>query len=162
MKKIRLTQNKIALVDDEDFEWLNQYKWYAQKGCHTFYAIRTIYKNNKPRTVRMHREILGLFFGDGLKIDHKNHNGLNNQKKNLRFATRSQNAMNQKIRITTSNYKGVSWHKGNKKWIAYIKINGKRLYLGLFNNEVEAAKIYDKEAKQLFGEYANINFRKER
>ena len=106
----------------------------------------------------MHREILNLTLGNKLRVDHKNCNGLDNQKQNLRFATKSQNGMNQKIRMGTSKYKGVSWHKNRNKWAVWICNNGKRQYLGYFTNEVDAAQAYDRKAKELFGEYARLNF----
>jgi len=160
MKEILLTQNKVVLVDNEDYEWLNKWKWYACKTKNIFYAIRTAYKNNKSRTIRMHREILGLTFKDKLQVDHKNCDGLNNQKHNLRIATKSQNGMNRRVLIEkTSKYKGVSWHKIHQKWRVRININSKSQYLGFFTGEIDAAKAYDNKAKELFGEFANLNFK---
>ena len=159
MKEIKLGQfgkNKgvyVALVDDEDFERLNSFSWYAQKGGNTFYAQRCIKVNGKKVNIRMHREIL-----NGSIIDHIDRNGLNNQKSNLRVCTTSENAMNmRKHKKSKSNYKGVCFHKLEKKWVAQIKINRKGFYLGYFMSEVDAARAYNSKAVELFGEFANLN-----
>lgn len=155
MKQIPLTQGKFAIVDDEDYEWLMQWKWYAAKGTYTYYAARGF-----PKRILMHRQILGLIKGDGKESDHKDHNGLNNRKINLRSCTKSENQHNQNIirKKTSSKYKGVCWHKSHQKWTAQIVINNKHFCLGLFNNETKAAKAYDKKAKKLFGEFVLTNF----
>lgn len=154
MKRISLSRNKFALVDDEDFDQLNRYKWYASKGTSTYYARRKTGKTS----VCMHREILGLGRGDNGKndTDHFNHNGLDNQRHNLRVCTRSQNNHNSKPR--TGKYKGVHWHKTRKIWMAEIKSGGISNFLGYYKIEVEAAKAYDLAAKELYGEFAYTNF----
>lgn len=147
MKKIALTQNKFALVDDEDYERLNQYKWYFS---HYGYAVR-------PRNIFMHRVILKLIKGQ--EGDHRDLNTLNNQKFNLRAATRSQNNANHSLqRNNTSGYKGVSFNKRIKRFVAYTKVAGKYIHLGLFDDPILAAKAYDLAAKKYFGEYARLNF----
>lgn len=157
MKQIPLTQGKVALVDDEDFEWLNQWKWCAIRGRKTWYAARGEMRNKKTTYIRMHREILKT--PKGMDTDHKDHNGLNNCRNNLRIATNSQNQHNQLLRgIGTSKYKGVSWDKGRKKWRAVIRVNKKTKSIGRFTTEVAAAKAYDCRAKKLYGEYACVNF----
>ena len=161
MKQIELTQNQYALVDDEDYNRLNKHKWCVMysPGLKGYYAVRGI-KNGKPTLIYMHRIIMGA--PKGMQIDHINHNILDNRKENLRVCTASQNGMNQKCRKnTTSEYKGVYWHKQNKKWRTRININGKRIYLGSFKSEIQAAKAYDKKAKILFGEFALLNNIKE-
>ncbi len=156
MKRIPLTQGKFALVDDEDFGWLNQHKWCVLK-CDSglWYATR-------GKGIFMHRAILGLKVGDGIKTDHRNHNGLDNRQENLRKCTNSENQHNQKPRLAhldcTSKYKGVSWLKNDQKWRVLMKCSGKWHYLGLFTSEINAAKAYDKKAKELFGEFAQTNF----
>lgn len=158
MKQIKLTKGQNAIVDDVDFEWLNQWKWYANKGCNTFYAQRKLRINKKCITVIMHREILGLKYGDGKCVDHIDGNGLYNKRSNLRICTNSQNQHNQKVRISgTSQFKGVTWNKGSRKWQSLIRYNGKKIHLGLFSNEIEAAKAYNKKALELFGEFALLN-----
>lgn len=107
----------------------------------------------------MHREIMDV--PKHLVCDHINHNGLDNRKNNLRTCTRQQNTHNQKPRKKgTSKYKGVDWNKRQKKWRARIYYRGKCHYLGYFNNEIDAALTYDKKAKELFGEFACLNFSK--
>lgn len=161
MKKIPLTQGKFALVDDEDYERLNQHKWSASKHYNTYYAGRNTGKRPNRGHIYMHRQILGLTKGDGKITDHFNDNGLNNQKANLRIVTNSENAYRAKTRKAinkTSKYKGVCWHKVPQKWVASIKYNGHLIYLGIFNTEIKAAKAYDVKAKELFGEFARFNF----
>lgn len=155
MKKIRLSRGKFAIVDDEDFEILNQYKWYSDKKRYTFYAARNIpYILGGYRIIYMHNQILGL-----KGIDHKNGNGLDNQRSNLRSCTNQQNQMNRRSQKgSSSNYKGVSWHKRAKKWMSQICISGKHIYIGIFTSEIQAALAYDSEAIKLCGEFAKLNF----
>lgn len=158
MKEIALTQGKVALVDDDDFERINQCKWFAWRGYgQSFYATRSIGKSPNQRRVWMHREILTL--PHGVEIDHRDRNGLNNQRSNLRAATRAQNAANLPIPVTnTSGLKGVSWHAQSKSWCSTIHVNGKKRWLGTFSSKVAAALRYDKEAILLRGDFAAINF----
>ena len=147
-----------TLVSDEDFEWLNRWKWHFHSG----YAIRTKYlgggrENQKSGMIQMHR--LTLNAGNGQEVDHKDGDGLNNQRKNLRIATSSQNSQNCKKRKTcSSKYKGVCWDKKNRKWRARIYLDKKEFSLGRYNSEIEAAHVYDKAAQKLFGEFAYLNF----
>lgn len=158
-KLIKLSQNKYTIVDDEDYEYLNQWKWHVQKNRETFYAVR----NSAPREdgtrtqIRMHRLIMGLTNSEIL-CDHKDHNGLNNKKVNLRTATVAQNNYNSTPRKnSTSKYLGVNWKCSNKKWVAQIRHNGVKVYLGIFESEIDAAVAYNRAAIKLFGEYANLN-----
>ena len=159
-KEISLTQEKVAIVDDEDFDWLNRWKWCVCKGPNTFYIVRnSSRKTGKRKTILMHRLILGLKPGDPRQCDHKDHNGLNNQRHNLRCATRAQNQHNQKpYKGTSSQFKCVCWHRGAGKWAARIRVNGQSIHLGLFTSEIEAALAYDKAALRYYGEFANMNF----
>lgn len=153
---IKLTQGKVAIVDDEDYALVSQYKWWAHKIRNIYYVQAHEPKNNKK--IRMHRLIMGIA-DPKVGIDHINGNGLDNRKNNLRIATKSQNGMNQKPQKNrSSKFKGIYWNKNAKKWQAQIKINKKNKYLGLFNIETEAAKSYDIAAKELFGEFARLNF----
>ena len=151
MKEIKLTQGKSAIVDDEDYEGLNRFKWFAEQRGNTFYA------RSKSSTY-MHRFILGLEQGDGKEIDHKDGNGLNNCRENLRLCTRSQNNINGRVRKGTSKYKGVCWDKRDKKWKARISIDKKRISLGNWLSEIGAARAYDIKATELHGEFARLNF----
>lgn len=153
MKMIWLTQGQFTLVDDSDYDWLNQWKWYAAKRNNIFYAGR----NEGGIHMHMHREILRLtvpsFFAD-----HEDGNGLNNQRSNLRIATRRENNCNRKSRKnSTSKYLGVCWHKQNKSWNAKIRKNGVVKSLGYFKNEIDAAMVYNISAKELHGEFAKLN-----
>lgn len=153
MKEIKLTQGQVALVDDEDYEFLSQWKWYAIKDKTTFYAARA----ERKTTIQMHRVILGLT-DSKIEGEHKDHNGCNNQRDNLRIATRSQNCANRpSFKNSSSKYLGVSWHKKNKKWVAYIRKDGLRKYIGSFNKEEDAALSYNSLAIQYFGDFANLN-----
>lgn len=160
MKTIKLTQNKIALVDDDDFERLSKFKWCAYRAGNTWYAQRY---NGPRKTMLMHREV----FNVKSCIDHKNGNGLDNRKENLRVATTSQNARN-KIKNKQRNgkpcssiFKGVSIHRPSGKWQAHINNGDGQKYLGLFTTQKDAAKVYDTNAYNLFGDFASLNFPKE-
>lgn len=159
MKEIQLSkQGKhkgkyVTLVDDEDFEYLNQFNWYVMKHGNTFYAARCVPFNGKQIINMMHGTLL-----NSKGIDHVDLNGLNNQKSNLRFCTQSQNNMNRgKKKNAASKYKGVYFDKNARKWRADIRINSKPIYLGLFDSEIKAAKAYNRKAKELFKEFANLN-----
>lgn len=154
-KSIPLTNGKVTLVDDGDFDWLNQWKWQGAKS-RTFYAVR---RAGWPvrKTVIMHRLILGI--SDEYEVDYINGNGLDNRRKNLRVATRSQNQANRgPQRNNASGYKGVMWNKGKRKWRARIQVEGRRIHLGYFDDPVEAAKAYDEAARKHFGKFAKTNF----
>lgn len=153
MKEINLSQGQVALVDDEEFESLNQYKWSAMNRGNTFYAKRTIIVDGKQKSVLLHCAIM-----NGKGVDHIDHDGLNNQKSNLRICTQSENLMNQrKQKNRSSIYKGVFFLKRTKRWGATIQINGKHKHLGYFASETEAAKAYNAKAIELFCEFANLN-----
>lgn len=152
-------------VDDKNYEWINQWNWTrTRKMGNTFYAMRNVYENGKRRTLLMHRVILNA--PDGMDTDHRDGNGLNNLEKNLRLCTTSENCRNsyKQNRKTYSRYKGVTWRKDRKsrKWQVQIRItkDGKKIKynLGNFGSERKAAKAYDAKAKELFGEYAKLNF----
>ncbi len=163
MKQIPLTQGKIALVDDEDFEWLSKLKWSVRKTRKNFYAQRNISKTKIGDMVAMHRQIMMLKKGDGIHVDHINGNGLDNRRCNLRECTNQQNHFNTRTTTGSSKYKGVCrvTRPQRKKWLAQIMLNAKHHFIGYFNDEVMAAKAYDKKAIELFGKYAYLNFPKE-
>jgi len=151
-----LTQNQFAIVDAADFDWLNQWNWFAfwHEKTRGFYA-RRFGGHRKP--IWMHRLILNC---EGKEQgDHKNRNTLDNRRNNLRKATDFQNKANRGIRKTnTSGYKGVSWVKKDKKWRAAMGYQYKKLYLGYFNSPEEAARAYDAAAMKYHGEFARLNF----
>lgn len=153
-KQIKLTRGYYALVDDEDYEYLNQFKWYPAFDNNNIYAIRAPTMVEGCLLIRMHWDVMG-----GKGIDHVDGNGLNNQKSNLRFCTSAENNHNRRpVKNSSSKYKGVSWDKSAKKWRAQIKINDKSFPLGRYSNEIEAAKAYDREAIKHHGEFARLNF----
>ena len=152
-KMIELTWGKYAIVDAEDCDLLSSYKWCAVKKDQTWYAYTLTIEGKR---LPMHRLIMDE--PKGLFVDHRDHNGLNNRKSNLRLCTQSQNNMNIRPIGKTSRYKGVCWHKRRNKFIARIQIDGKRIHIGCFDDEIDAAKAYDKKAKELFGEFAYLNF----
>lgn len=156
MKEIPLTQGMVALVDDEDYEWLDQWKWYAKLVRGIFYAARSIKKENgKPTTVYMHHQLIGK--KEGRRTDHADGDGLNNQRYNLRHVTARQNAQN-KHTPRSSECPGVSWHKRIKKWHAQIVVNGKTNSLGYYTDEYDAYLAYRKAVKELMGEETCILF----
>lgn len=136
-----------ALVDDEDFERVSGYNWFIMPNG---YVATRIGKSK----VYLHRFIMGL-----TGIDHKNNNKLDNQKNNLRKATKQQNNWNKpKYKTdTSSKFKGVSWCNRGNRWRSKIFHNGKAIYIGTHKDETEAAKAYNKRAKELFGEFAYLN-----
>lgn len=153
MKEIKLTRGKVVLVDDADFDWLNQWKWYARPNGNTFYAQR----QERRKTVKMHRVILGMTDRNQL-ADHEDRNGLNNQRYNLRSATRLQNAINRNARKDgSSKYLGVMLHSRDKKYYASIRVNKKLKHLGVFSDELLAAKAYNDAAMIHHGTFANLN-----
>lgn len=152
MKEIQLTQRKITLVDDQDYEKVSQYRWFAQRNYRTFYAARRSYKGGPLLFV--HQLIMGVDHR-GL-IDHKNGNGLDNRGENLRVCSSSQNKRNVHHKWgKRSKYKGV-FPDGNKWW-AYIDVNKKRLGLGTYETEEIAARVYDAASRKYFGEFAAPN-----
>jgi hypothetical protein len=160
MKKIKLSQNKYALVSDIDFKFLNQWKWHAAKRSNIFYAEHNTPRDNegKQKTILMHRIILERKLGHSnfKYTDHKDGNGLNNQRRNLRPATYTENHCNQrKYKNNTSDFKGVNRHEG--KWVARVEMNKKREFLGYFDDKIEAAKAYNKRAIELHGQFAKLN-----
>jgi len=152
-RKIPLTQNRFARVDPEDYAALARYKWSAARQGRTIYAVRS----EKGVQIRMHRAIMKA--PKHLVCDHIDHDGANNTQRNLRLCTRRQNGKNQRRRTDgRSKYKGVSWHKGDRKWHARIYHDGRCHHLGAFTSEIEAARAYDRAARILHGPFASLNF----
>lgn len=163
MKLIELSKqgkNKgkyFAMVDDEDFDRVNSLKWRVEFERGNIYAVKRV----EGKKLRMHRFIL-MVKDSKILVDHKDHNGLNNQKSNIRKCNSSQNSTN-RTALGTSKYLGVSFRARKRKtvvyerWIAAIVIKGRDKCLGSFKNEIDAAMAYNKAAKQYHGEFANLN-----
>jgi AP2 domain len=151
MKTIALQNGKVALVDDQDYEHLIQFRWFAAESKSGKWYVR----RNKPggnwigRQVYMHRQLL-----DGSLVDHVDGNGLNNQRANLRIADKQKNGWNRAAQSGgSSKYKGVHWYSPRNKWLA--RFNKK--YLGLFDSEIDAALAYNAAALKFAGEFARLN-----
>ena len=157
MKEIPLSQGKYALIDDSDYKLVSKYKWHTHKTKRKHRVVYYARSNNKPM-IYMHRLILNLL-SNKLEGDHRDGNGLNNQRYNIRLATKSQNlASPLLVRPHTSKYRGVSWNRKNKKWTAQIGGKYSYKYLGYFHDEKKAAKAYDKEAIILYKDFSKLNF----
>ena len=162
MIRISLTKGLESVIDDVDSD-LASLKWCASNGrAGLFYAVRT------QKSIPLHRVILERMVGRKLNrnehTDHINRNSLDNRRCNLRLASHTQNFANSDKQMVFNNkqvsskYKGVCWDKSREKWLACIGKNNQQINLGRFDDEVEAAKAYDRAALQHFGEFANINF----
>lgn len=139
MMKIPLTNGLSTIVDDEDYDILSKFKWYAHKNRNTYYAKRAVYHHGKKTIVGMHTAILKP--RKEFQCDHIDGNGLNNQRENLRAATTRQNQQNRHIK-KTSKYPGVFWHKARGNWNARIRVGPRRINIGSFKNETDAANAY--------------------
>jgi len=159
MKTIPLTRDKVALVDDEDYDYLNQYKWYANKVGHTYYAMRegSMSDSKRRRGILMHRIILDT--PDGVMTDHINRNGLDNRKANLRLCTSSENAKHRRVLSNSkTGIKGVGLRKNRKsRYVVLLYVNDKSLYIGCYKTIEAAAKAYDTAALQYHGDFALTN-----
>lgn len=158
MRQIKLTRGQFALVDDEDYEYLSQFKWQVtinKNKPNSYYATRSFPINGVWKSIGMHREIMNA--SANTLVDHIDGNSLNNQKQNLRICTQAENLRNRgKNKSNTSGYKGVYFN--GKKWIAKIKSNYVSYSLGTFPTPEMAARAYDEKAKELHGSFANLNF----
>lgn len=157
--EIPLSQGKIAIVDAEDYELVRGYTWCATHKGNNFYAVTHTSRagGKKSHSVYLHRLLMNP--PRGQEVDHINGDSLDNRRCNLRLATKAQNQHNMRIREGgTSKYKGVQWRKDRHKWGARIHYHGKTIILGVFTDEVVAARAYDAKARELFGEFARCNF----
>lgn len=156
---IPLTQGKFATVSPEDYDYLSQFKWCAHKDPNSYgyrwYALRFSSRRTGHRMIHMHHEVArraGL--RASRQYDHKDRDGLNNRRSNIRPCTNGQNGANRSKTIGfTSKWKGVGWFRG--KWVARIRFRGDLIYLGRFADETEAADAYAEAARLCFGEFAN-------
>jgi hypothetical protein len=148
LKEIPLSQGKVALVDDADYAVVSALKWHAVRcSGNKWYARNT--------GVYLHRFLIP----DSSRVDHRNGDGLDNQRANLRGCTHRQNIANQaRSSANTSGYKGVTWDKDRQKWIVHVGLDNKMHFVGRFKDIIEAARAYDAKATELHGEFANLNF----
>ena len=157
MKAIPLSQGFFALVDDAGYERVSAHKWSATKTKNTVYGVRKIRTPDGRTTSQLlHRFIMEVNYPD-IDVDHRDHNGLNCQRYNLRTGVRGENDGNRRKTRGTSKYKGVSWAAGHQSWRACIHIE-KTIHLGYFADEIQAARAYDEAARTRFGVFANCNF----
>jgi len=163
-RQIELTQGQYSTVDACDFEYLNQFNWYASKRPTThgikYYAMRVAGPAHQQRAYYMHRVVAERAFPDfdaSKEYDHRDCQRLNNTRQNLRPCTINQNGYNSvKMAGMTSRYKGVFWNTGKGKWTARICVNKKHIHIGHFDDEIEAAAWYAAYALFYHGEFANI------
>lgn len=156
-KKIRTQDGLTVLVDANDYDWLIQFQWSARGGKRIKYAYTSLPFHGKTIVVKMEHLIMEV--PTGFVCDHINHSGMDDRKKNLRICTHRQNMWNSRpSKTSSSKFKGVSWSKEHKRWRAYARPSHKYIHLGEFGDEVDAAKAYDAKAKELYGEFACLNF----
>ncbi|KPK77617.1 MAG: hypothetical protein AMJ79_02700 [Phycisphaerae bacterium SM23_30] len=162
MAFLPLTQGHVAIVDDQDLQYLKQWKWCANRQQNSLYAVRSMYlRPGKKVNRRLHHEVLRLPWPLPANhvVDHKNHNTLDCRKQNLRLCSRRQNSYNRRPfrRYMSSRYKGISWYKMQKRWRAQIQFNGRRRHLGFFKFEFEAVLTYNIAALILHDRFAFLN-----
>lgn len=163
MKIIQLTKGYSAKVDDEDYPIISKNSWSAKIDQNRVYAIRWERKGiflgkRKTKVILMHRQILKIDDPE-IIIDHINGDCSDNQKHNLRVVTNQQNFFNRSVnQNNSSGYKGVSWNSRSRKWVAQIQVSHQKKHIGFFDSPVDAAIAYDNKAKELFGQYARLNF----
>lgn len=156
MKQIKLTQGQCALVSDKDSVFLNQWKWFVkfnERGT-PYYAVRMTPRPDR-HVIRMHRIVLErMGFKNFPQTDHRDGNGLNNQRRNLRPATNQQNSCNQKLRKdNTTGLKGICWDQARQKWLVQISANNKRVYSKRFNSKQQAIQQHKKHIKKYHGKF---------
>ena len=149
-KSIPLTQGKVAIVDDEDYERVSQFKWCVWRAHNLCYAMRRVPASH-PATIWLHRFILDA--PRGKHVDHISGDGLDNRRSNLRLCCHAENVRNQRKRKGSSRFKGVSWHKGTRKWTAKICTAYHRIELGYFSSEDDAYAAYCEASAKYHGEF---------
>ena len=153
MINIPLTHGRFALIDDEDYKKASKWRWRVIQNRYVEGRRLT----NQKENIRLHRLILDA--PKDMDVDHIDYDGFNNQKSNLRLCTTAQNIQRQRpqTRSKTSRHRGVFWDKSRNRWTAKVRKCGKDILIGRFKTEIEAVKIWNEKAKELFGEYAYIN-----
>lgn len=152
--EIPLTQGKVAQIDDEDWPLLAPYKWYAARDRGTWYAHAGPLDGDRSKAkIKMHHLILGTRWAD-----HRDGDGLNNRRSNLRLCTNAQNQQNTGARSGSSGFKGVSWNSRKGLWLVQFRWDGRYHYVGYFRDEIAAARAYDAAIFRLAGEFARLNF----
>lgn len=164
-RQIPLTQGQVAIVDDEDYEWLSESTWYAARNKESFYAARHIPPGptSIARQFPMHNAVWTHYNGPipaGLTIDHADRDTLNDQQSNLRLATRAQQAQNHGLRKDNkSGYRGVYWYQPTECWRSMIKVSGQVVHLGYFADPAVAARAFDTSARiHRDPAFAQLNF----
>jgi hypothetical protein len=153
MAEIPLTKGRVAIVDDDMYDYLNQWKWFYHVNG---YALRTYKENGKSKKERMHRAVINA--PSGYDVDHINGNKLDNRKSNLRVATRSQNNYNKSVQSnSTSGFKGVSWSTQKNKWRARIHVDKQEINLGFFEYTIDAVMAYNEAAMKYHQSFAKLN-----
>jgi hypothetical protein len=161
VREIPLTQGYMALVDDEDYDRVSQFKWHARVQRHTVYVGRSVYSGGRHTVMYLHRFILDA--PRGIEVDHTDGDGLNCRRSNLRLADRVLNNGNRAKTVRGSSpYKGVSLNACSGTWRAKIRFQGTNIGLGFFRDPIDAARAYDAAARMYFGEFARVNFAAER
>lgn len=157
--QIDLTQGKVALIDEADWDLVRGYRWYAYKSRNTFYAKTNVRSNRggrRQRQILMHRLLIGLT-DPKVQVDHRDGDGLNNRRENLRACTHAENRRNTGAYANNkSGFKGVHWREDCGKWRAEIGVNGKLKHLGHYDSPIDAYAAYCAAAKELHGEFTNV------
>jgi hypothetical protein len=167
---IPLTRGLYAIVDADNYEWFMQWKWHASwmGDVNAYYAHRNLRvdetgDSSLHQVISMHRAVMGLSYGDERKVDHKYSLAtLDNRRSNLRFTDTGGNAQNAKLPCTnTTGFRGVVYYPGRRAFSVFIQENRKTKYLGRYIDVEVAARVWDREALRIYGEFARLNFPKE-
>jgi hypothetical protein len=149
--------NKFIRIDTDDLNKIKKFNWVIHPKDKKFYISTKMKIKGKQKNIQLHRFIMNIY-NPNIFVDHKNGNTFDVRKSNLRFCNQYQNRHNSKIRKdNSSGYKGVYWHKNNNKWCCRIGCNNRKIFLGYFDNKIDAAKTYNKAALKYHGEFARIN-----